>query len=60
MAMDTYVSFDFIPPMQPGQFGPCYEVRTYTCSSPAAWRRRSKLWRKAVPGRVKFRRCSPR
>ena len=29
MAMDTYVSFDFIPAMRPGEFGPCYEVRTY-------------------------------
>ena len=29
MAMDTYISFDFMAPMQPGAFGPVYEVRTY-------------------------------
>ena len=51
MAMDTYVSFDFIPPMQPGEFGPCYEVRTYMLK-PGGLAPTIELWRKAVPGRM--------
>jgi hypothetical protein len=51
MAMDTYVSFDFIPPMRPGAFGPCYEVRTYELK-PDGLTPTMELWRKAVPGRM--------
>jgi hypothetical protein len=51
MAMDTYVSFDFMPPLRPGQFGPCYEVRTYILK-PGAMAPIAELWRKAVPGRA--------
>jgi len=50
LAMDTYVSFDFIPPLQPGAFGPCYEVRTYMLK-PGGLAPTIELWRKAVPGR---------
>ena len=50
MAIDTYVSFDFIPPMHPGEFGPCYEVRTYMLK-PDGLAATIELWRKAVPGR---------
>jgi NIPSNAP len=50
IAMDTYVSFDFIPPLQPGEFGPCYEVRTYMLK-PGGLAPTVELWRKAVPGR---------
>lgn len=50
MTMDTYIAFDFLPPVKPGKFGPCYEVRTYMFKTdglaPTA-----ELWRKAVPGR---------
>ena len=52
MAMDTYVSFDFIPPLRPGTFGPCYEVRTYMLK-PGGLAPTIELWRKAVPGRSK-------
>ena len=51
MAMDTYVSFDFMPPMRPGAFGPCYEVRTYELK-PDGLAPTMELWRKAVPGRI--------
>jgi NIPSNAP len=51
MAMDTYVSFDFLPPMQSGAFGPCYEVRTYVLK-PGGVGPTIELWRKAVPGRL--------
>jgi hypothetical protein len=51
MAMDTYASFDFIAPMRPGKFGPCYEVRSYVLK-PGSLAPTMELWRKAVPGRV--------
>jgi hypothetical protein len=51
MAMDTYVSFDFIAPLRPGQFGPCFEVRTYMLK-PGGLEPTIALWRKAVPGRA--------
>jgi hypothetical protein len=52
MAMDTYVSFDFIAPMRPGNFGPCFEVRSYVLK-PGGLAPTVELWRKAVPGREK-------
>jgi hypothetical protein len=51
ISMDTYVSFDFIAPLRPGQFGPCYEVRTYVLK-PGGLGPTIDLWRKAVPGRA--------
>ena len=53
MAMDTYVSFDFIAPLRPGEFGPCYEVRTYMLK-PTGLAPTIEAWRKAVPGRMKI------
>jgi NIPSNAP len=53
MAMDTYVPFDFIAPLQPGQFGPCYEVRSYVLK-PDGLAPTTAAWRKAVPGRMKI------
>jgi hypothetical protein len=50
MTMDTYVFFDFIEPMRPGQFGPWYEVRSYMLK-PDGLSPTMELWRKAVPGR---------
>jgi hypothetical protein len=52
MQMDTYVSFDFMEPMRPGEFGPCYEVRTYMLK-PDGVAPTIELWRKTVPGRMK-------
>ncbi|HUD86084.1 MAG TPA: NIPSNAP family protein, partial [Xanthobacteraceae bacterium] len=46
MAMDTYVAFDFIAPLRPGVFGPCYEVRTYVLK-PGGLAPTIELWRKA-------------
>jgi hypothetical protein len=51
MAMDTYVPFDFIPPLRPGEFGPCYEVRSYVLK-PAGLAPTIEAWRKSVPGRM--------
>jgi hypothetical protein len=55
MAMDTYVPFDFIAPLRPGAFGPCYEVRTYELK-PGGLAPTRELWRKAVPAAP---RCRP-
>ena len=51
MTMDTYVSFDFMPALRPGAYGPCYEVRTYVLK-PDGLAATAELWRKAVPGRA--------
>ena len=51
MAMDTYVPFDFMPPLRPGAFGPCYEVRTYELK-PDGLAPTIEAWRKSVPGRM--------
>jgi hypothetical protein len=53
MAMDSYVPFDFIAPLRPGQFGPVYEVRTYMLK-PSGLEPTMAAWRKAVPGRMKI------
>jgi hypothetical protein len=53
MAMDTYVAFDFIAPLRPGEFGPCYEVRSYVLK-PTGLAPTIEAWRKAVPGRMKI------
>jgi hypothetical protein len=51
MAMDIYVSFDFMPPLRPGAFGPCYEVRAYVLK-PDGLAPTIEAWRKSVPGRM--------
>jgi hypothetical protein len=53
MAMDTYVSFDFIAPLRPGEFGPVYEVRSYVLK-PTGLAPTIEAWRKSVPGRMKI------
>jgi hypothetical protein len=52
IAMDTYIPFDFIAPLKPGRFGPCYEVRSYVLK-PGSLAPTIALWRDAVPGRAK-------
>ena len=51
MTMDTYVSFEFIAPLQAGEFGPYFEVRTYVLK-PNGLPPTIELWRQAVPGRA--------
>jgi len=52
MSIDTYTAFDFLPPMQPGAFGPCYEVRTYVLK-PDGLTPTFELWREWAPRRAK-------
>jgi len=53
VAMDTYVSFDFIAPLQRGTFGPVFEVRSYVLK-PGGLPATVEAWRKAVPARLKI------
>jgi len=53
MSMDTYVAFDFMPPIRGGELGPCYEVRTYVLKT-GGLATTSELWRAAVPARGKI------
>jgi len=50
MTMDTFVAFDFLPPMQPGVHGPCYEVRSYILKT-GGLAPTIELWRKAAAAR---------
>jgi NIPSNAP len=52
LSFDTYVSLDFMPPLQPGAFGPCYEVRSYVLKADGL-APTIALWRQAVPGRAR-------
>ncbi len=51
LSLDTYASFDFMPPLRPGAYGPCYEVRSYMLK-PDGLAPTIELWRKAVPART--------
>ena len=51
MSMDTYASFPFMQPMQAGQYGPVFEVRTYVLK-PDGVAATIELWRQWVPGRT--------
>jgi NIPSNAP len=53
MAMDIYTSLDFVAPMQPGAYGPVYEVRTYELK-PGGVAQTVEAWRKAAPARMKI------
>jgi hypothetical protein len=52
LSLDTYASFDFMPPLRAGAYGPCYEVRSYVLK-PEGLVPTIELWRKAVPGRAR-------
>ena len=53
MTMDTYVAYDFLPPMRPGKMGPIFEVRSYTLKI-GGLAPTTELWRQAAPARAKI------
>jgi len=53
MSTDTFVMFPFIAAIEPGQYGPIFEVRTYRFK-PNGLAPTIKAWEKAVPGRQKL------
>lgn len=50
---DTYASFPFVPPMQPSEAGPVFEVRSYILK-PDGLEKTMALWEAAVPKRIKL------
>jgi len=50
---DTFAPFDFVPPMQPGNVGPVFEVRTYL-AKPGGLAPTIGIWRKHLPARLKL------
>jgi hypothetical protein len=52
-AADTYISLPFMPRIEPGNFGPVFEVRTYTLK-PDGLAKTIQLWEAAVPNRIKL------
>ena len=53
MSMDSYVPFPIREAIEPGEFGPIYEVRTYALK-PDGLKPTIALWEKAVPARAKI------
>ncbi|MEZ5448837.1 MAG: NIPSNAP family protein [Thiolinea sp.] len=50
---DTYLPFDFVPPVQTGEFGKVYEIRTYHTRLNGMAPTIEK-WREAIPARTEL------
>lgn len=53
LSMESYRALDFLPPVQPGSFGPIYEFRTYKTKLNGILPTMEK-WREAVPPREAY------
>jgi hypothetical protein len=53
LEMDSYIALDFIPPVETGEFGPVYEIRTYHTKLNGLAPTIEK-WREAVPARTEY------
>jgi hypothetical protein len=53
LKMDSYAPLDFIPPVETGDFGPFYEIRTYSMK-PNGLAPTEEKWRDAVPTRSTY------
>ncbi|WP_372619203.1 NIPSNAP family protein [Falsiroseomonas sp.] len=53
MAQDTYTPLPWLPPVEPGSFGPVYEVRTYVVK-PQGLPPLIESWRNQLPGRLEL------
>ncbi len=53
LEMDSYIPLDFMPPVEPGEFGPVYEIRTYHTKLNGLAPTIEK-WREAVPARTEM------
>jgi hypothetical protein len=56
IAMDTWTSFPFVPPIAPGEKGPFFEIRTYRLKS-GGLAATIESWRKALPARLERSPC---
>ncbi len=57
LSMESYRALDFLPPVEPGTFGPVYEFRTY-CARLNGLAPTAEKWRNAVPGREEYSRLT--
>lgn len=55
--MESLHSLSFMPPVEPGSFGPIYEFRTYRAKLNGL-RELEEKWRGAVPGREEYSRLT--
>ena len=53
LKMDSYAPLEFIPPVETGDFGPFYEIRTYRMK-PNGLAPTEEKWRDAVPTRSTY------
>ncbi|WP_225028080.1 NIPSNAP family protein [Xinfangfangia pollutisoli] len=53
LTMESYRAFDFLPPVEPGSFGPVYEFRTYKTKINGIMPTMGK-WAEAVPPREAY------
>ena len=53
MTSDTFVQFPFLRPIKPGEYGPIFEVRTYSLRAQGL-QPTIAAWEKAVPARHKM------
>ena len=57
LTMESYRAFDFLPPVEPGTFGPVYEFRTYKTRINGILPTMGK-WAEAVPPREAYSRLT--
>lgn len=53
LTLESYAPFPFLPPVEPGEYGPIYEIRTYGLKT-GGLQPTIPLWEGAVPARSKF------
>lgn len=53
MSLDTYAPLSWLPPVEPGAFGPVYELRSYAVR-PHGLTPLIDAWRNQLPGRLAF------
>lgn len=53
LRFDSYKPFDFLPPVETGEFGPVYEFRTYKAKLNGVAMTQDK-WREAIPARIGY------
>jgi hypothetical protein len=56
-AMESYAGFPCLPPVQPGKFGPVYEIRTYVPKT-GGLQPTLDAWQAALPARAALSPCT--
>lgn len=53
LKMESFTALDFLPPVETGEFGPIYEIRTYNMRLNAL-NELTEKWEDAMPGRSEY------